>query len=220
MSDWPDLATTYDTVAEEYASAFADELDRKPFDRWLLDRFAESMSGAGGSVWDIGCGPAAHVTRYLADRDVDVVGADLSTGVVARARTLQPGLEFRVADMLDLPLPDGSLRGVVAFYSVIHLPRRRIPDALAEFRRALVDGGELLIAMHGGEGELGQSEWFGHAVEVRATLVSADELTALVESAGLTVDERYTRSPYAEEYPSERLYVRASTPETGSDDLM
>ena len=34
---WPDMAATYDAVAEDYAAAFAGELAGKPFDRNLLD---------------------------------------------------------------------------------------------------------------------------------------------------------------------------------------
>lgn len=206
--DWPDLVKTYDAVAADYAKAFADELDHKLFDRELLDRFAEALA-ANGPVWDIGCGPAGHVTRYLADRGVRVTGADLSPGAVAHARTREPDLEFRVADMLALPTEAGSLHGIVAFYSAIHLPRQRIPEALAEFRRALVDGGALLIAMHGGEGEVGQDEWFGHPVEARATLVTSDELVGWLESAGFGIVERHARPPYEHEFPSERLYVWA-----------
>lgn len=120
--DWPDITAAYDEVAADYAGLFAAELAGKPFDRELLDGFA------------------GHITRYLADRGVEVVGADVSPGVVAVARERQPGLEFRTADMRTLPIADGWLAGIVAFYSVIHLPREQIPVALAEFRRVLAPG--------------------------------------------------------------------------------
>jgi SAM-dependent methyltransferase len=206
---WPDLAATYDAVAEDYAAAFADELASKPFDRDLLARYAAAAAGHG-RVWDVGCGSAGHITRYLADRGADVAGVDLSPGVVKVARARQPGLEFDVADMCDLPAADAELAGVVAFYSVIHLPRPRVPRALAEFRRVLAPGGALLIAMHGGEGETGNDEWFGRPVQTRATLVSVPELAGLVEAAGFTVREQHARAPYAGEFPSRRLYVWAA----------
>lgn len=91
--DWPDIAHVYDVVANDYAQAFADELDRKPFDRDLLDRWAAVVAGRG-PVWDVGCGPAAHVTRYLADRRVEAEGVDLSPRVVdtaCRRRTRRHG---------------------------------------------------------------------------------------------------------------------------------
>lgn len=206
--DWPDITAAYDEVAADYAGLFADELAGKPFDRELLDGFAGAVAGRG-PVWDLGCGAAGHITRYLADRGVEVVGADVSPGVVAVAREREPGLEFRVADLRTLPVPDGWLAGIVAFYSVIHLPREQLPVALAEFRRVLAPGGSLLLAMHGGSGVIGSNQAFGHPVEVRVTLVSLAELTGLVTAAGLTVDWEQERDPYRAEHPTKRLYIWA-----------
>ena len=64
-----------------------------------------------------------------------------------------------------------------------------------------------LIAMHGGSGEIGASDWFGHDVDVRASLWSLDELTAAIEAGGFAIGYRVARSPYPEEHPTERLYV-------------
>ena len=208
---WPDIAHTYDVAAKHYADTFAGELDGKPFDRDLLDRYAAAVAGHG-EVWDVGCGAAGHLTRYLADRGVAASGADISPGSVAVARRRQPGLTFRVADMCDLPASEGSLAGIVAFYSMIHLPRQRIPVALAEFRRVLGPGAGLLIAMHGGTGEIGSDAAFGFGVPVRATLVSLDEIAGMVEPAGFAVRERHERAPYPGEYPSQRLYLWAEAP--------
>src|SRR5439155_7100617 len=54
VTEWPDMRTAYDVVAQEYAAAFDDELRRKPFDRELLGRFADEVGS--GAVWDVGCG--------------------------------------------------------------------------------------------------------------------------------------------------------------------
>jgi SAM-dependent methyltransferase len=116
--------------------------------------------------------------------------------------------------MCDLPADAASLAGIVAFYSIIHLPRPRIPAALAEFRRVLRPGGGLLAAMHGGSGETGSDAAFGFPVQIRATLVSLDEIAGMAESADLAVRERHERAPYPGEYPSPRLYLWAEVPPT------
>jgi SAM-dependent methyltransferase len=215
---WPDIAAAYDVAAATYADRFADELAGKPGDRKLLDDFARVVAGQG-PVWDVGCGAAGHITRFLADREVEVVGSDISPGVVAEARRRQPGLDFRVADLRRLPVPDGSLAGILAFYSLIHLPRPELPVALAEFRRALKPAGVLLVAMHSaitgspdgpGEGEAGEiveAQAFGHPVEVRVTLVTTRELSRMAADAGLPGIGSHERPPYPGEYPTQRVYL-------------
>src|SRR4051794_520906 len=101
MTDGPadDVRGSYDRVAGEYAAHLADELDHKPLDRALLLRFAELV--AGGAVCELGCGPG-HVARFLHDAGVAVSGIDLSPRMVEEARKLNPGIDFRVGDMLAL----------------------------------------------------------------------------------------------------------------------
>lgn len=202
----PDLAGTYDRVAQAYAAQFFTELERKPFDRALLDRLADDLRGRG-RVCDLGCGPG-HVGRYLAERGVEVFGIDLSPGTVALARELNPALRFECGDMRALSLADASLAGIVAFYSVIHLERAALPQALGEMARVLVPGGTLVLAFHGGEGEVHADDWLGQGVSVDATLFQPDEMVRALEAAGLLVEETLTRAPYDFEYPSLRVYAR------------
>jgi SAM-dependent methyltransferase len=204
--DWPDIRHTYDVVAEDYARSFADELAAKPFDRALLDAFAKEVTGP---AVDVGCGPAGHVTRYLADQGMTIAGVDLSPRSVELAKATHPDLDFQVADLRDLPHADASLAGLVAFYSVVHLQRPELPTAFAEFHRVLQPGGTLLVSMHGGAGEVGADDWFDRNVAVRVTLVELGELTRLIENAGFAIAERHQRDPYLSEYPTRRLYIVA-----------
>src|SRR5437773_6198242 len=78
----PGVRASYDRVAAEYAERIAGELAGKPFDRALLDRFADQVRPLG-PVCDVGCGPG-HVTAYLHERGLDVFGVDLSPEMVAQ----------------------------------------------------------------------------------------------------------------------------------------
>jgi SAM-dependent methyltransferase len=206
---WADPAATYDVVAERYAEAFAGELAHKPFDRDLLNRFAEVVGPRSSDALpacDLGCGPG-HIGAYLSERGVHVVGIDLSVGMVDQARRSFPDLQFAQGDMTALDLPNGSLAGIVCFYALIHLPRSRVPGALAEMRRTIVSGGGLLLAAHGGEGSLHATEMLEQAVSLDATLFSLAEVVELVEAAGFAVTEAHERPPFDEELPTQRLYV-------------
>ena len=161
MKQPSELESSYDRVAGHYAAEYFDELSRKPFDRELLDRFAESVSGAG-EVWEIGCGPG-QIARYLKDRAVRISGIDLSEKMVEAARRSNADISFARGDMLALDFPDNSLSGIVSFYAIIHLKRADVTRALKEMFRVLEPAGQLLVSFHGGEGELHRDEWYGES---------------------------------------------------------
>src|SRR5262245_55130656 len=108
-----DYQSSYDRVADEYVRRIFDELQHKPLDRQLLDRFAARVRDIGPAC-DLGCGPG-HVARYLQERGVPVCGVDLSPAMVQRARGLTPAVEFRQGDLMALDAPDGAWAGIAAF---------------------------------------------------------------------------------------------------------
>jgi SAM-dependent methyltransferase len=205
------LRDSYDRLAGEYVARIFHELDHKPFDRELLDRFAARI-GSQGTVCDLGCGPG-HVARYLHDRDVSVLGIDLSAGMIEQARRLNPGIEFRQGDLKALDVPDKAWAGIVAFYSIIHVPRDQVVAALRELRRVLRPGGLLLLAFHVGREVLHRDELWGQAVSLDFIFFEREEMEGYVRSAGLEIDEAVERPPYeGVEYPSRRAYVLARKP--------
>jgi SAM-dependent methyltransferase len=202
------VVPSYDAIAEQYAEQYFDELDGKPFDREVLDRFAATVKGRG-RVCDVGCGPG-QIARYLAAHGVDVSGIDASAAMVATAARLNPRLRFCQADFFHLPLGDGQLAGVAAFYALIHCARGDLGRAVGEIRRALMPGGRFLMAVHAGEGEVGRDEVYGERVALVATLFSEDEVRGALTAARFRVDELGTRDPYPSEYPSRRIYATAT----------
>ena len=205
-----DVSRTYDHVADEYVRRIYHELDDKPFDRELLDRFAERVRNAG-AVWDVGCGPG-HVTRYLHERGVEATGIDLSPKMVERARELNPGIAFRTGDMRKLEAPDRSLAGVIAFYSLIHIEPDGIPAVLRELHRTLMPGAPLLIAFHLGDEPLHRDEWWGHSVSIDFYVFDPEWMKQALVESGFRIAEAVVREPYPEvEHQSRRGYITAET---------
>jgi SAM-dependent methyltransferase len=198
----------YDRVADEYARRISRELDDKPFDRAFLDRFVARVGiGRKRAVADVGCGPG-HVARYLHERGLHVAGIDLSPAMVALARELVPGVEFRTGDMCALDAED--LAGIVAFYSLIHIPPDRIPGVLAGFRRALVPGAPLAIAFHIGSQVVHLDDWWDRPVSIDFYFFETAAICAMLETAGFVVDEAVEREPYpGVEHASRRAYLVA-----------
>ncbi|MEU1318126.1 class I SAM-dependent methyltransferase [Streptomyces tibetensis] len=177
--------TFYDTVAEEYAVHFDDLRPGSPLDRGVLYGFAE-LVGAGGEVADLGCGPG-RVTAYLASRGLSVFGLDLSESMLTIARREHPDLRFVRGSMLELDLPDGSLDGVVAWYSIIHTPEEHLPALFAGFHRVLRPGGHLLLGFQCGDEPRRYEEAFGHRVSLTFRRRRPERIAALLSGAAFTV---------------------------------
>ncbi len=198
-------------MADEYAAHIYDELRHKPLDWALLDRLVARVGGRG-PICDLGCGPG-QVARYLHDQGAAAFGVDLSEGMLAQARRLNPDLAFHQGDMLALSEPDEAWGGAALFYSLIHIPRDRVPQALAELWRVLRPGGALLVAVHCGQETLHRDELWGRPVSIDFIFYEPAELERELSAAGFVVDEVVVREPYPEvEHPSRRAYVMAHKP--------
>jgi SAM-dependent methyltransferase len=199
---------TYDRVAHEYARRIYHELDGKPFDRQLLDRFAARVRRTG-LVCDLGCGPG-HVARYLSERGVSVTGVDLSPGMVDRARVLNPGIDFQQGDMASLGLPAASVAAIVSFYSIIHVQPASLGLVFREWHRILTPGAPLLLAFHVGTEAIHLDEWWGHDVSIDFFFFDSASVTRKLRESGFSILEASEREPYPDvEHPSRRAYIQA-----------
>jgi SAM-dependent methyltransferase len=185
-------AAAYDAVSVRYAGFVRGELDALPLDRAVLAAFAEHVrAGGGGLVADLGCGPG-RIGAHLAGLGLDVIGIDLSPAMIEIARATYPGLRFEAGSMHALPLGDGTLAGIVSWYSVIHAAPDDLPGYFAEFGRALRPGGHLLAAFFEAADE--PVTRFDHKVTT-AYRWPAGELAALAGAAGFAEVGRMSREP-------------------------
>ncbi|CCH77117.1 conserved hypothetical protein [Nostocoides japonicum T1-X7] len=203
----------YATVAGTYADRLGDELDAKPFDRWLLSRV---VAAAGGDpVADVGCGPG-HVTAYLAGLGADAHGFDLSPRMVEVARERHPYVPFEVADLRRLlrPRTAPGWGAVLALYSLIHLDPAELDEAVAALARVLRPGGLLLLAGHvptgAGRPEVRHLDtWWDEPVDLDVVLHDPEAVRQAVARAGLANVEWYVRGPVAGEQ-TDRMSVLAT----------
>ncbi|MEU9506547.1 class I SAM-dependent methyltransferase [Micromonospora sp. NPDC048170] len=203
-----DTRVSYDTVAESYAAQVRDFLDDAPYERAALALFADLTRAAGGGpVADVGCGPG-HITAHLHRHGVEAFGVDLSPAMIDVARRDHPGLRFAVGSMTGLGLADASVAGLVAWYSVIHVPDDDIGTVFAQFRRVLRPGGPLLLAFHVGEGSrLKTTGYGGHPMRVHVHRRQPARVTAWLAEAGFTVEAALTVGP-SEGTPAGVLFAR------------
>ncbi len=206
---------SYDAIATEYGEVLRHELDDKPLDRALLAALVE-MSGAG-RIADLGCGPG-HVTRHLASLHPDVIGIDISPGMIEIARQEAPGVRFQVASMLDLPVDDEAWSGAAVLFSIIHLRETRRMDAFSELRRVLRPGGVALISFHirsekYDAGDLAHLDhWYEQDIDLDRYFLDPEQVIAEVDTAGFDLISVTTRLPGGNEVPTERAYLFVRKP--------
>ena len=200
--------TSYDAVARAYAENISGELDHRPQERHLLQRFAQRCQNLG-AIADLGCGPG-HISTYLNQFHPDVFGLDFSLGCLAQAQLRNREIPWVQGNMLALPLASGSLAGALGLYSLIHFDLLQVDCALAEMERVLRPGGSLVLGFHVGTNVEHVDELWGVPVNLDARFFLTDDLVARLSRLNFSVLEKFERAPYPEvEYPSTRGYIWA-----------
>jgi len=189
--------TFYDAIAEDYSELFRNELDDRPLERAVLGLYAE-LVGEGGKVADLGCGPGRS-TGHLSRLGLDITGLDLSGSMLAVARRENPGIPFHHGSMFDLPFEDGSLDGVMCWYSSIHTPAAELPRLFAGFHRALAPGGHLLLAFQVGDEPRRHDQPWGHPVSLDFLRRRPEFMEDLLKRAGFAMLSRTVREAMGDE---------------------
>ncbi|HKI29725.1 MAG TPA: class I SAM-dependent methyltransferase [Actinomycetota bacterium] len=127
----------YDAIADRYAEAIRAGRGPETYFRGFLARVLEPIP-EGGTVLDLGCG-AGLVTADLTTR-ARVVGVDISAGQLELARRNAPAARFVRADMVDPAFAPASFDAVVAFWTLIHVPREVHASLLARIHGWLKPG--------------------------------------------------------------------------------
>ncbi|WP_280265765.1 class I SAM-dependent methyltransferase [Nocardia wallacei] len=194
-------AFAFDQLVHSYGTAFANKPEQVRAGNWLIERLS-----SGARVLDVGCGTGIPTARQLAEAGLQVVGIDISSGMVSAASAAVPEASFRQCDVLDLTETDFD--AVVAFFSLLMLPRSEIVRALAALRDAIRPGGYLVISMV--EAELDDTPVKFLETDVRVSGYHRDELRRVVEDAGFDVVSMNAVSntpAVADAAPETELYV-------------
>ncbi|WP_328425253.1 class I SAM-dependent methyltransferase [Micromonospora sp. NBC_00389] len=174
----------YASVAELYIELFGTSQQVHADDLAFIGRH---LAGRPGTVLDLGCGPG-HITGYLRSLGVDATGIDMVPEFIAHARANHPSAEFHLGSMERLDVADHSIAGILAWYSLIHLPPQDLDGMLAEFRRAMAPSGTIVLGLFDGD----EVDAFDHKV-VTAYRWPVDAISERLTRAGFTEVERHRR---------------------------
>lgn len=145
---------TYDKVAGRFLENTRDRSVTSPW----LESFARLLD-PGAAVLDLGAGPGCDSTE-LRRLGLRAISLDLSLGMLRAGLLEFPGPRVQ-ADARQLPFRSGSLDGVWANASLLHLSPAEVAEALREARRVLRAPGLLHVSVKSGQGSGWESERYG-----------------------------------------------------------
>lgn len=202
-----------DRIGATYSEAFADRPGQLAAGRWLMDRLADRDKPL---VLDVGCGSGEPTARQLIDGGMRVVGVDTSPVMLELARHTVPEAIFVERDLFDL---DGlhpteqRFDGVVAFFSLLLLPRSDIEMALDDIRHVLAHDGVFALGMVEGDTDHLMCDYLGTPVPL--TAYPREELRHLLNRHGFIVSELHAipghPTPTVPPTPQTHIYTYCTT---------
>lgn len=167
---------------------------------WLR-KFCELLPNRG-IVLDAGCG-FGRDCEYFVDRGFDIYGIDLSKNMIDYAKKFAPEAKYSVMDMMDLKFENNYFDGIWCSATLLHLSKKDVPLALAEFRRVLKQNGILFLDIKEGTGEKVIKDQRYHDQEKFYSYFQKDEIKKILE------DQNFSLIEYQETFRKEN-YTKGS----------
>jgi SAM-dependent methyltransferase len=132
----------YNIAAEGYLSKRNESLEEMSF----LPEFCLHIP-EGARVLDLGCGAGLPFTQYLSEK-YDVIGIDISDKQIELAKKNVPKATFIRMDMTELDFEENYFGGILAYFSIIHIPREEHQALFTDLYRILQPNGVALFSLH------------------------------------------------------------------------
>lgn len=179
----------YDVMADGYLAS------KDPHDPTVIAALSALTRDlpAMSKVLDLGCGAGVPATQWLAQH-FDVTGVDISPRQLDLARELVPTARFIEADIAAIQFPPESFSLVVAFYSIIHVPREEHPALLRSIYSWLLPGGRFLATWPLTEWEGQEENWEGWGGTMWWSHWGREENLAMLQEAGFIIESEELHS--------------------------
>jgi ubiquinone/menaquinone biosynthesis C-methylase UbiE len=198
-------AAGFDAIGARYDEVFPHKDGQVNAGELLLNRLP-----TGARVLDVGCGTGLPTARQLVAARCVVTGIDISSVMLDLARRNVPEATFVQRDAVDIDASLGRFDAVVAFFSLLMLPRAEVLGTLAALREILLPAGWLTIGMVEADVDDVTLPFLG--APIRVTGWPRERLRRVIGDIGFTVEVEDVRSyaPPAPDVPPEtQLFILA-----------
>ena len=180
----------YNKIAESYAKEFSEPSDH-------IDDFLKLIP-KNGKILDVGCGVGVDA-NYIQSKGFEVVGIDLSEEMLKLAKQKFPYIDFRLMDIRKINFEPNSFDGIFASFSLIHIPKKDIPNILKKFYQILKINGVIYVALHEGKSEeIFVDEPLKPGEKLFLNIYSYKEIKNLLVESKFEIIKKYERKPESE----------------------
>lgn len=139
----------YDIIADKYASEFGivyEDID-------VVNEFMSKLA-PNSKILDLG-GGTGKLTDFFIKNGHQAICYDFSKEMMKKAREFFPDLPYILDDMLNMKehFKNKSFDGIIAFYSLFHIPREDLSSVFSNINDLLKDNGILCFVVQLGNGE-------------------------------------------------------------------
>lgn len=173
----------YDRIAESYLAA---RINNPSLTVAVLEKLEATLPD-GAHVLDLGCGAGVPSVQLLSER-FEVTGVDISERQLELAHQHSPAAHLIKSDMTTVHFPAATFEAVVAFYSIIHVPREEQQALVSRIHNWLKPGGRFLATWPFTAWEGIESDWEGWGSTMWWSHYGWQEYEEMLAGAGFTVE--------------------------------
>lgn len=139
----------YDLIANQYFKEFGTVLE----DVDLINKF-ESYLEKDASIIDLG-GGSGKLTNYFNKKGYKAICYDFSENMRKLAEKTYPNIKFILDDIINVKkhFNRESIDGIIAMYSLFHIPKENINQLFKDINNILKDNGLFCFSLQLGNGE-------------------------------------------------------------------
>ncbi len=192
MEDKVKLTTkTYDEISQLYADEFNNPSER-------IDEFLKLIK-ISGTILDAGCGPGTD-SDYMQTKGYGVIGVDMSDKMISLAQKKNSKVHFEKADIRRLNFKPETFDGILASFSIIHIPRKDTQETIENLYKILKHGGIVYFGIQEGKSqEIIIDEPLKPDEKIFLNIISAGELKKLLNDTGFEIINEFSRPPKSKE---------------------
>ena len=143
------VRNNYDSIAKKYSADINGVIE----DQDILDLFISNLE-PHGTVLDLG-GGIGQITNFLQEKGYNAICYDFSEQMMKQAKSSFPNINYILDDMTNIGdhFDGESLDGIIAFYSLFHIPKEQVKETFSAISKLLKRDGIFCFNVQLGDGE-------------------------------------------------------------------